>query len=305
MLANFFGKSNLANFIVIFLLFLCYATIAFFSDFSVNKSIEGIFMSIGLHLLTFSLFNFILAKNKLTLYNSYGFFFLILLFGIFPFVIFDRQTLLLNVILLLMLRRVYSLRTPKDTFKKIFDSGLCLGTLFILNPFTLVFGVLVYSAILLFKKLNLRTFFIPMVGFSVPLVCYVTYCFWHDKISDFTQLFTWYTDYDFNFYTSNSYITVPLIFIGTLTILSIFLKTPKVILISGNYRNFWVLVIVNFIVAIGFILITKERNGSELMFIFFPTAVILTNGIEGLSKRFFQDVILILFVLISILVQVL
>ena len=305
MLANFFGKSNPANFIVIFLLFLCYATMAFFSDFSVNKSIEGIFMGIGLHLLTFSLFNFILAKNKLTLYNSYGFFFFILLFGIFPFVIFDLQMLLLNVILLLMLRRVYSLRTPKYTFKKIFDSGLCLGTLFILNPFTIVFGVPVYSAILLFKKLNPRTFFIPMVGFSAPLVCYVTYCFWYEKISDFTQLFTWYTDYDFNFYTSNSYITVPLIFIGTLTILSIFFKTPKVILISGNYRNFWVLVIVNFIVAIGFILITKERNGSELMFTFFPIAVILTNGIEGLSKRFFQDVILILFVLISILVQVL
>ena len=298
MLANFFGKSNPANFIVIFLLFLCYATMAFFSDFSVNKSIEGIFMGIGLHLLTFSLVNFILAKNKLTLYNSYGFFFFILLFGIFPFVIFDLQMLLLNVILLLMLRRVYSLRTPKYTFKKIFDSGLCLGTLFILNPFTLVFGLLVYSAILLFKKLNPRTFFIPMVGFSAPLVCYVTYCFWYEKISDFTQLFTWYTDYDFNFYTSNSYITVPLIFIGTLTILSIFFKTPKVILIS-------VLVIVNFIVAIGFILITKERNGSELMFTFFPIAVILTNGIEGLSKRFFQDVILILFVLISILVQVL
>ena len=49
MLANFFGKSNPANFIVIFLLFLCYATMAFFSDFSVNKSIEGIFMGIGLH----------------------------------------------------------------------------------------------------------------------------------------------------------------------------------------------------------------------------------------------------------------
>ena len=305
MLANFFGKSNPANFIVIFLLFLCYATMAFFSDFSVNKSIESIFMSIGLHLLTFSLFNFILAKNKLTLYNSYGFFFFILLFGIFPFVIFDLQILLLNVILLLMLRRVYSLRTPKDTFKKIFDSGLCLGTLFILNPFTLVVGVLVYSAILLFKKLNLRTFFIPMVGFSIPVLCYATYCFWYEKISDFTQLFTWYTDFDFNFYTSNSYITIPLIFIGTLTMLSIFFKTPKVILISGNYRNFWVLVIVNFIVAIGFILITKERNGSELMFTFFPIAVILTNGIEGLSKRFFQDVILILFVLISILVQVL
>ena len=113
MLANFFGKSNPANFIVIFLLFLCYATMAFFSDFSVNKSIESIFMSIGLHLLTFSLFNFILAKNKLTLYNSYGFFFFILLFGIFPFVIFDLQILLLNVILLLMLREFIAFERRK------------------------------------------------------------------------------------------------------------------------------------------------------------------------------------------------
>ena len=134
MLANFL--ENLTLQILSLFSYYSFAMImAFFSDFSANKSIEGIFMSIGLHLLTFSLFNFILAKNKLTLYNSYGFFFFILLFGIFPFVIFDLQMLLLNVILLLMLRRVYSLRTPKDTFKKIFDSGLYLGTLFYTKSF--------------------------------------------------------------------------------------------------------------------------------------------------------------------------
>lgn len=303
MLANFFGKSNPANFIIILVLFLSFFFAGFFIDEIGPKTPSWIASVIGLFVLLFFFFNFILAKNKLTLYNSYGFLFFVLLFGIFPFTQFDRQELIINIVLLIFLRRVYSLRTPKATIKKMFDSGFWLSILFILEPFTLVYGVLLYASIILFQKLNARSFLIPIVGFLAPLIIYFTYCYWYDSLDKFENLFSWYTDYNFELYQAD-HVLIPLIFIGSLTVLSILFKTPKVFMVSGNYRKFWSLTIINLIVAAGLIVLIDNRNGTELMYAFFPVAVILTNGIEGISKKIFQNMILILFVLIPILVLI-
>ncbi len=303
MLANFFGKSNPANYIIIFVVFLAYATGAFFMGYAVEKSILWFATLLLGFLILFFFFNFILAKNKLTLYNSYGFFFFVLLFGSFPQTFFNREVLVINVILLIMLRRVYSLRTPKGVVKKMFDSGFWLAILFILDPFTAVFALLIYSSIALFQKLTIQSFLIPIAGFMTPLICYFTYCFWYDSISDFYHLFYWYTDYDYSIYRESK-LMIPLIAIGIITLLSIVFKTPRVIQVSGNYRKFWTLIILNLIISVGYILLTIENNGTELLCAFFPTAVILTNGIEGFGRSFFQDLVLGLFTLMPIVLLI-
>jgi len=84
MLANFFGKSNPANFIVIFSIFL-----GFFLTHGITSIPSAIFnfsfvldqvLMLIFFLVFFFFFNFILSKNKLTLYNSYGFLIFVLLF---------------------------------------------------------------------------------------------------------------------------------------------------------------------------------------------------------------------------------
>tara|TARA_R110002073_G_scaffold216229_2_gene376477 strand:+ start:42408 stop:43334 length:927 start_codon:yes stop_codon:yes gene_type:complete len=305
MLANFFGKSNPANFIILFLIFLGFYVANFLTAFSLDLFTIDVLIHeliiVGLFVLLFFIFNFILSKNKLTLYNSYGFLFFVLLLGIFPFTMMDRDVLIVNVVLLIFLRRVYSLRTPKSVLKKMFDSGFWLAILFILSPFTLIYGLFLYASILLFQKLNFRTFLIPLVGFLVPMLCYFTYCFWFDNVDGFLELFSWYTDYNFQFYTSIE-IVAPLIFLGLIALISIILKTPKVFLISGNYRKFWTLTLLNLIVAIGLVVFTKNKTGAELLCVFFPLTIVLTNWIEGITKRFYQDVILAVFTLIPIIV---
>ena len=87
-------------------------------------------------LVFFFFYNFILSKNKLTLYNSYGFLIFVLLFGFFPDTMSSRNELFLNILVLVYLRRLYSLRSGKDLHKKIFDSGFWLGILFLLAPKT-------------------------------------------------------------------------------------------------------------------------------------------------------------------------
>ena len=205
MLANFFGKSNPANFIVIFSIFLglfLAKSISSISIITVNLVVEQVSI-LALFLLMFLFYNFILSKNKLTLYNSYGLLLFVLFFGFYPETMSNRNEVFLNVLLLVFLRRVYSIRSGKDVYKKIFDSGFWLGILFLLAPTTVIFGILMFLSIGLFQKINIRTLLIPCLGFLAPIFCYATYCFWFDHTEEFTTLFLWYADYDFELYTTN------------------------------------------------------------------------------------------------------
>lgn len=305
MLANFFGKSNPANFIIIFLIFLGIYFMTFFSSFSlsdINSSLIIYQLSVlGLFLLMFFFFNFILTKNKLTLYNSYGFLMFILLFGFFPKSMLGREQILLNLVLLIFLRRVYSLRSSKNSYKKILDAGFWLGFLFLVEPTSVLFGLLIFIAVSLFQKLNARTFLIPFVGFLIPVFCYFTYCFWFDKTAEFTQLFLWYSEYNYENYITSP-IMYSLIFLGIITISSIIIKTPKVLLISGNYRKYWTLIIFNFLIATLIITIQKTHTSEELILLFFPVSIIITNWLEDIQKPLFKNLILWLFLVSPLII---
>ena len=293
MLANFFGKSNPVNFIVIFSIFLGFYltnSISSISLATLNFSLvlEYILMLI-FFLVFFFFFNFILSKNKLTLYNSYGFLIFVLLFGFFPDTMSSRHELFLNILVLIYLRRVYSLRSGKDLYKKIFDSGFWLGVLFLIAPKTVLFGILLFLSIWLFQKINFRTLLIPCLGFLAPLICFATYCFWFDQTEEFIASFFWYANYNFELFTDSS-IFIPTIVLGTLVLISILVKTPKVISISGNYRNYWILILFNLFIAITILLIQNTLNESQLILLFFPISVILTNWLESIQKPFLKNI---------------
>ena len=293
MLANFFGKSNPVNFIVIFSIFLGFYltnSISSISLATLNFSLvlEYILMLI-FFLVFFFFFNFILSKNKLTLYNSYGFLIFVLLFGFFPDTMSSRHELFLNILVLIYLRRVYSLRSGKDVYKKIFDSGFWLGVLFLIAPKTVLFGILLFLSIWLFQKINFRTLLIPCLGFLAPVLCYVAYFFWFDQTEEFIASFFWYANYNFELFTDSS-IFIPTIVLGTLVLISILVKTPKVISISGNYRNYWILILFNLFIAITILLIQNTVHESQLILLFFPISVILTNWLESIQKPFLKNI---------------
>ena len=178
MLANFFGKSNPANFIIIFLIFLGFflaKSISLHPISTINFSLIVHQLSIlVLFLLMFFCYNFILAKNKLTLYNSYGFLLFVLFFGFYPETLLDRNAIIFNLLVIVFLRKIFSLSSPNILYKKMIDSGFWLGILFLVEPTSVVFGILIFLAIGLFQKLTLRTFLIPVIGFLVPVFIYLS-----------------------------------------------------------------------------------------------------------------------------------
>jgi hypothetical protein len=200
------------------------------------------------------------------------------------------------MIYFLFLRKTYSLRTSKQIIQKLFDSGLWLGVLFILEPFSILFLILIFTGILVHQKITIHTLFSPIVGFITPLFLYFTYFFWFDKTEEFTQIFDFNINFDFHFYGSPKY-TWLIASIFIVSMISIIFKSIEIIAVNNTFRKSWSLLIVNFLVGILFILFLPIKNGSEIFFILFPASVIIANGIELITKTIITDLVFYVFLL--------
>ncbi len=235
--------------------------------------------------------NFIISRNNITYDNSYAFLFFILLIGFFPKTIYFSIAIYIKIGLLLALRKVYSLHSSKAIFKKLFDAGFWFGIVFLIEPFTILFLLLLYVALFLYQKITFQTILIPIVGFIVPVILYFTYCFWNDDFTNIDYILKRYTQYNFNFYkTKNYYLST--LFVGVFVLYSLLKKSPLAFSISNTFKKTWAILIVNLFISILFIMFLKEKNGSELLFLFFPVAVILANGIETIKKSWIKEVVL-------------
>ncbi|EAQ42913.1 DUF6427 family protein [Polaribacter sp. MED152] len=299
MLANFLNKSKPINFIGLtvffFLGYLSYLFRLFSSkEFSFNTLLESILL-LALFIVIFFIFNFIMVKNRLTFDNSYAFFFFILLtFCMLP-VIANYKVLILFVIYLLFVRKIYSLRSINKVLEKLFDAGLWLGILFILDSRTLIFVPLIYAAIYIHHKITIHTTLVPVVGFATPLFIYFTYNFWYDKTEEFTNLFEPNFSLNFDFYTNSKYLLLITILL-ILSFVSLIFKSLKTLTINNTFRRNWVLLIIHTLIAIIYLFFVADKNGSETIYILFTIAIILANGIEMITKKLFKNIALYLMI---------
>lgn len=299
MLANFLNKSKPINFISLLLLFLvAFLFVVFVDGYSQDTLFKSGILLI-LFLVIFFLFNFINSKNGLTLDNSYAYFSFVLLTICISSELLNYTTLVEVIIYFFFLRKIYSLRSSKKLLEKFFDSGFWLGILFILQPFSVLFFILIYIAIYSHNKITIHSLFIPIIGFISPLIVYFTYFFWYDNIDKFLNLFNFNIHFDIQFYNGTKYfwlINGVLVF----SILAIFFKSIKALAVKNTFRKSWIVLLSNFIVALLFLIAIPVKNGSELVFMLFPTAIILANGIELIPKKIFKNVVLYLFLAVAI-----
>lgn len=294
MLTNFFSNTKPVNTVFIITLFMCYLGIGFFTG-------EVVHLNFGLFFWFLTLFgfvNFVNSRNDLTFDNSYFFLFFVIFIGCFPMTIHINSFFYSNLILVIYVRRVYSLQSSKNISKKLFDSGLWIGISFLIEPFSLVFIILTYLAILLHQHVDYRKLLIPLLGLLTPIILSFTYHLWYEKLDRFYVLFHWYTSYDFSFYNN---LTFQLLFgvIFLLIFISFILKTPKALSVKNTFRKNWILLCFHMLLACTLLVLIKNRNGTEILYVLFPAAIIIANGFELFRKKWFADIILLLIFLIS------
>ena len=306
MLANFLNKSKPINFIVFLIYFFIGYVFSVYNAFFLNQFLFDDLLKSGglmlLFLIVFFIFNFINSKNKLTFDNSYAYFFYTILIVVILPELIAYNILILSIVYLLFLRKIYSLHSSKRVLEKLFDSGFWLGIFFILEPISILLFILIYTAIYLHNKITIHTILSPIIGFITPLSIYFTYFFWYDKTEVFTQLFNFDVNFDIQFYDKVKYVWL-FCSIFICTFIAAFFKSIKVLAVNNTFKKSWILLIYNFVVLAFFTSLLTHKDGSEIIYIFFPTAIILANGMELIQKRIIKNIVLYFFLIGSLVLQ--
>jgi hypothetical protein len=305
MLANFFGKSKPVNFVFIIVLFLAYNFLDVFvinsSSFELKSIVNNLILFPGFFLLFF-LYIFIITKNKLTFDNTYSF--LLIVIGISCLPIFKMNYFIVGeyIVLLLLFRRVYSLRTKKSIYQKLFDSGLWLGLLFLLSPVNILYVILIYSAIFLYTEATVRTVCIPVLGFISPLILFFTYHFVNDTAEVFYKIFDINVSISYSFYNLLTYKLLLGVF-GILTLTSVLLKSSDIFSVSNTFKKSWGLLIIHFFIAVFYILLIENENGFELFSLLIPSTIIIANWLQSVKKKLLIDAVLMLLLALPFLIK--
>lgn len=301
MIANFFNKSKPINIFNILIFLLLYYSIAIFfqSDYEFSPVFflkkAGLFFLLVLLVLVV---NFIIKKNSLTKNNSFAALFFVLLFGTFYESMFSMNLVLANIALLFGFRKIYSLQSNLNTKQKLFDAGFWVGISTLLYAWSIIYIWLIFVGILIFRKLSSKNLVIPIVGFSAPILIYFTYNFYFDTLPIFYKKFTF--DYSLIFSLYNQLkLTIPITFLLIILVWSILMVTPKIASVSNKLKFSWNVLLNHLFLSILLIVLAPTKNGSEILFLFFPCVVILSNLLQK-SKSVIKNIIVYMFLIISI-----
>jgi len=300
MIANFFNKTKPINFVVLsvmmILVYIASNIVVYSQGFSLIYLLKkGIFLF--LVILMIFIFNFIIRKNTLTDNNSYAILFFIFLFGFFPYTLENSKLLIANFILLFAFRRIYSLRTSIHSKEKIFDSAFWIGIASMFYIWSFFFIILLYGAIWVFNKGEKRNVFIPVFGFATPVFLVYVYYLVTNNLIEFDHLRRINYDFSFNTYAGFKFL-LPLIFLLILSIISIYPTTKKSLVAKIDFKSTWTLLLLHIILALMIVIISPIKNGSELIFLFFPLSILFANFIQDTKKYWIKESIVYIFIVI-------
>lgn len=304
MITSIFSKSKPINFIIVFFITLLAFVVAKVGLVNESITTEFILKQTTLLFIAYTsllLLSFIVSKNNLTKGNNYE----ILLFSLFLLLITQTtgysNILVSNFFVLLGLRRIVSLRSSRDTKKKLFDAAFWIGIAALFYFWAILFFALVILSLVLYTDNNIRHWIIPFLGIITVFV--ISLGFSIVLYDDFFKIFNVSVDvsYDFSNYNSVKYLVAITMLLSFGIWSSIFyLKNikKKKKASRASFKTIIIAAIIAFLIVVQ----VPQKNGSEFLFMFAPLAIIITNYIEIIQERWFKEIFLsILFIVPFIL----
>ena len=223
------------------------------------------------------------------------------MFGLFMVMLPERllnsRKLMADFFILLVLRRIMSLRTQKDIKKKLLDAAFWISIATLLYFWAALFFILVFAALILYSIINIKNWIVPLTGVLAVVIIWVSVMLL--MTNDFTDYFDELFVYNFDFTGLNS----ARIMISATILISYgtwgsfyFIKHLKDK--SKSLRPSFTLIIISSILSLLIILISPYKDGSEFIFLFAPLSIIMTNYLEVTKEKWFQEVLVWVLILI-------
>ena len=307
MITSIFSKSKPVNFIIVFLIVIIAFSVAQlrFSDsgFKIDQLlIQAI--TFFFCLTTIFVLNFVVSKNSLTKKNNYE----ILLFSLFilliPQTLLNWKIIISNFFILLALRRLISIRSQKNIMKKLFDAALWVAIASLFYFWSILFFVVIISALIFYSENNIKYWLIPYAGILTVFLIVTTYSIlWNDNLYWFFDL-NYEINLDFSNYNTTRYLVATTMLISFGIWSSFFyLQTikSKMKVLKPGFKIVWTA----FLMALGLVVISPYKEGNEFLFLFAPLSVIITNYVETIKEKWFKEVFLAAFIVVPLLLLVL
>ena len=294
MITSFFNKSRPIYFLIVF-----FITFLAFSIARINRANDTLsgdlsLTQVALLFIVYAsilLLNFIVNKNRLTNNNNFE----ILLFSLFllfiPQTTINADVLLSNFFVLLGLRRMVSLRTPKNIKKKLFDAAFWIAIAALFYFWSILFFVLIILSLVLYADNNIRHWIIPILGVSAVFIisCSVSLVL-YDSFFDIFKISP-EISYDFSNYNSIQYligITVLLSFGVWSSIYYLQNIKKKKKALRASFKTIILAAVIGFFIVLQ----APEKNGSEFLFLFAPISIIIANYIDIIQEKWFKEIFL-------------
>lgn len=238
-------------------------------------------------------------KHKLTQQNGYPLFFYSCFLILFSTYFNNYKIIIVNLLILLALKRIFSMESQKNIPLKIFDAALWIFAASILHFWSILFLFVLYFTIVHYSSNDYRNWLTPIVSLFVVVIFFITYFLLFPF--DWFQYWKQQLSISFNFY----YFENPEQHVALAIFSSIVLLLVSSHLI--HYRNIplslripFNTILVCFIVGALVYFLSSSKNNSFLVFTFLPLSILATNYVEKLPTKWMKELLLTTFLLLSL-----
>ncbi|MEO9512912.1 MAG: DUF6427 family protein [Flavobacteriaceae bacterium] len=285
MISSFFGKTKPINYIVLSVfLFLLYS---FFYFFYQNKAIQidSIpleLLTVGLLLLSIFIINRIVRVEKVTDFSSYAMLFFVLLIVAFSDTISDKNAIFCNFFLLLMVWRLFSVRSLRNVKHRLFDGAFLIGVASLFYDWALLYLALIFLVINVYDRKTVKNWLVPIVGLLTVFILLFTALKTTDNLAFFMAHYSFSIDLG-NTVSFSEYATIKLLVYAILMIIImvlVFLRLRQ----KGGGKLVQLRILFLFFVLGVILSFFKSEGASPILTTFFPAAVFFTNYLESIKK---------------------
>ena len=291
MITSIFSKSKPTNLIIGFFSIALSCAFAYFKIETHALTYTNTLQLLGLVVLSclgMLFVNFIASKNSLSKTNTlevplYSSFLLLI-----PESTSHLNIVIANLLILLGLRRIISLRSQKKIKNKLFDAALCITLASLCYAWSILFFLVIFLAVSLQTENKIRHWLIPLVGsITVYLIAYSVGFIVDYKL--FEQLFAdFQIRLDFRYYSTIRLILALLLLIA-LGLWASWFYFKSITQRKKAVRPAYYIIIVSFFIALVVNTVVLQKNGGALLFVFAPLSIIMSNYIDTLKKDWLKE----------------
>jgi len=261
MIATFFTKSNPIHYIFVFVYL---STLFFIKNSQIITGDLNTIVAYFVLLITLSssilLIKFIISKNILNKKNSYGIVAVCFLIGLIIEESISYRVLFSNIFLLFALRKIFSLRTPTNINKKVFDAVFWILIASTFYSPTILFLTLLIVTLLLYSHFNLNN--ILVIIFAI--ISTISFLYILEISTDSYSSFWNFINLLFFEITSNGYS-------------ALFFKQEVVIDFKWSFNLVMIFIFMCLYVWKGFVKTNERRRSTTLILLTTALSLIILN----------------------------